>query len=171
MTTKKVLQKQNAIAYNVPLRELLKKLHEMLGIEITDLANEALQHRIQFREDTTIVLKIMSRLASDLSILLIEAKQSKKILSKEEQYDFETVKSLTGTLGNLQFRLNNLIMMSTMSEVSNIQFSKASLEFAEEIMKAQQQFREVRANINSLGFLSHNPELARVFDGEHSTST
>jgi len=165
-TIEENLQKQNVIAYNRPLRDQLKMVHEMLGIEITDVANEAIEFRDKFRVDAEKMLRIMSKLAADLSILLIEAKATKRRLGSSEQNDFDAIKSLTGTLGNLQFKLNNLIHMSMESKKLSIDISKASLEFAENIMQAQQQFREVRAGINSLGFLSNNPELAYMFDNE-----
>lgn len=163
-TTEEKLQKQNVIAYNRPLRDQLKMVHEMLGIEITDVANEAIEFQDKFRTDAVNMLHVMSKLAADLSILLIEAKATKRRLSAGEQNDFDAIKSLTGTLGNLQFKLNNLINMSKESKRLSIEISKASLEFAENIMQAQQQFREVRAGINSLGFLSNNPDLAHMFD-------
>lgn len=160
------LQKQNAIAYNKPLREQLQIVDEMLGVEVTDIANDAIQYSIKFQINAEKVLKTMSKLAADLSILLIKAKESKKALNKDEVEDFEAIKSLTGTLGNLQFKLSRLINKTKASNEINTGISQDGLAFAESIMEAQQQFRKVRASINAFGFMSQDPDVAHLFDAQ-----
>lgn len=161
----KKIKEENGIAYDATLREQLKYLHQILGTDITDVAVSAMEYGIKFQPRGKMVLKVMSKLASDLSVALLEAKGERK-LSEEEKGHFEAVKHLVSTLGNLQFDLKKII--KKVDEVNKLveSLSKMGMKFAESIMDAQDEFKEVRANINALSWLSNNPEIAYLFDSD-----
>jgi hypothetical protein len=158
----------NSIAYSGNLREQLATLHEMLGVEVTDIASNASQYGIKFSSDAEKVLTYMSTVASKLTLALMEAKQSKQTLTPEEQVDYDKVKGLTAIVGNLQDKLNRLI--KTMQEVNelNLKINEQGMELGNYIMDAQEEFRNVRSRINAYGFFSANPELSYLFDEQSS---
>lgn len=158
------LERQNSIAYNRKLRGQLKKLHEMLGEEITDLASGDLGNASTYFNEAQRVLKELSGLTAQLSVILLEAKQSKEELSDEEKYDYSMIHDLTNALGNLQFELNRLI--KHMEPTDKEQYTKESLKVMERITQVQEQFRAVRSHINDFGSMSNNPEIAQIF-AEH----
>ena len=154
----------NAIAYNGNLRDQLQVLHEMLGVEVTDIASDATKFGLKYSSDAEEVLLYMSRMASKLTLALSDARKSKEQLTQEEQEDYDRIKSLTDVIGNLQDKLNRVIKFSKQINDLNSQMSEYSMKLGEEIMNAQAKFREVRSGINAYGFLSDNPELARLFE-------
>lgn len=158
------LNDMNAIAFDGSLRDKLKTLHDMLGDEVTDVATNAYEFGIRFNSDSEKILKYMSSIASKLTLALMKARKSKENLSPEEQEDFDKIVYLTTVLGNLQDRLNTVINLSKQINDLNFQINEASIKLADEIMDSQEKFREVRANIDAYGFLSTNPELARLFE-------
>lgn len=164
------LKSVNSIAYDASLREQLEELHKMLGLEITDVATGAMEFGIKFNGDGERVLKFLSKMASQLSIALIEAKKQKVELTVEEKEDFERIKSLTAVLGNVQDKLNRVLKTSKEILFKNEEIGKQGMDLAEYIMDAQEQFRNVRASINAFGFLSNNPELAKLFDEQNGSN-
>lgn len=161
------LSDENSIAYNGNLREQLKTLHEMLGFEVTDVASGAMEFGYKFRGDAEKVMKYLSSMASKLSIALQEARKTKDQLSPKEQEDFEEIKALTAVLGNLQDRLNRVIKTTEDINHQNEKLREQGVDLAEHIMQAQDSFRSVRAGINAYGFMSQNPELARLFEEQN----
>jgi|GEM_PF-1937570 len=158
------LKKKNAIAYNRPLRDQLETVHKLLGSEITDVANTAMNYGIKFQPSAEGALKIMSKLASDLSVLLLEAKKEKESLSTEEESDYDAIKSLTDVLGNLQFELNRIVKLSKKFYEIAEELLDEGVSLGETIIEAQASFREVRIDINALGFLSRNKDIAYLFE-------
>ncbi|HEX9804127.1 MAG TPA: hypothetical protein VGA67_00435 [Candidatus Dojkabacteria bacterium] len=158
------LTDKNSIAYNHNLRTQLETLHNMLGSEVTDIAGNAMEFGFKFSNDAESVLKYMSKSASQLSIALINARNKGGELTAEEQKDYDNIKSLAAILGNLQDKLNRVIKLVKNANEINAQISEQGMSFADSVVKAQEQFREVRKDINDYGFLSKNPELASLFE-------
>lgn len=161
--TPPVLSDVNSIAYNGNLRDQLRVLHEMLGVEVTDVATGAMEYGGKFTTDAENLLKYFSKVASNLSLALVSTKEKKGKLTAEEQKDYENISSLVAVIGNVQDKLNRVIKTSKKATEVNNQLSEEGMSLAEYIMDAQQQFRNVRSSINAYGFLSNNPELARLF--------
>jgi dimeric dUTPase (all-alpha-NTP-PPase superfamily) len=112
------------------------------------------------------ILKHLSELTSKMSVLLIEAKESKKKLSNEEKKDYLMIAKLTETLGNLQYKLNQLIKNMNVSDDEKEVFTTETLAMMDSITDAQEQFRKVRVEINDFGIMSNNPDIATAFDYE-----
>jgi hypothetical protein len=153
-------KKQNTIAYDKHLREKLKTLHDMLGIEITDVAVGAMDYGLKFNPQAKEILKTLSSITSDFSVVLLNAKGNKSKLSEEEQLDYDNIKSLTAYLGNLQYKLNKIIQKAEEFNKLTVELRDMGMSCAEYIMEAQEQFRMVRANINDLAFMSADPDVA-----------
>ncbi len=160
----------NSIAYNGNLREQLKTLHEMLGLEVTDVASGAMEFGYKFRGDAEKVMKYLSRMTSQLSIALQEARRGEKALTSQEQEDYEKIKALTAVLGNLQDKLNRVIKSTDEINLQNEKLREQGVDLAEHIMQAQDSFRSVRAGINAYGFMSQDPLLAKLFEEESKVS-
>lgn len=160
----------NSIAYNANLRDQLKRLHDMLGVEVTDMASGAMDYGVKFAADGDALLKYMSNLASELSIALISIRKKLTVLSYEEQQDYEKIKSLTAVIGNLQDKLNRVLKLVKSANDLNQQIHTQGVELADQIMEAQDEFSKVRASINAYGFLSDNPELAQLFNQQNQVN-
>lgn len=160
------LKNINTIAYDKTLREQLEELHNSLGEGITDVAAQATQFITKYKEDAVKQLKFMSKLTADLSVALIQARGDKE-LNAEEQNEFEAIEKLADALGNLQFRINRLIMDITKMENLSEQISDEGTVLLEAIIEAQTSMMATRADINDLGFFSNNPELAHLFDKQN----
>lgn len=159
------LIKQNAIAYNTKLRDQLKRLHEMLGDEITDLVSGTLGDKNSFFPKAKKIIKDLSELTAQLSLILIEAKKTKTKLTQEEERDYQMITELTDSLGNLQYQLNKLL--KNMHGTQDVEvFTTESLKVMEQITTIQEKFRSVRSQINDFGHLSNNPEIAVMFKNE-----
>lgn len=156
----------NSIAYNEDIRNQLKTLHEMLGNEMTDIANGAMELTNRFSDQGDDLLKYMSKLTSQLSIFLINARNADSNLSEEEKQDYERIKSLTNVIGNLQDKLNRVVKLLKSARDINTQVGEEGMELAENIMNAQQEFRSVRSGINAYGFLSEDPKMANLFESQ-----
>ncbi|MBN2016073.1 hypothetical protein JW766_04540 [Candidatus Dojkabacteria bacterium] len=167
MGDEKNLKDLNTIAYDRNLRDQLARLHEMLGVEITDVASGAMEYTTKFRPSAENTLKVMSKLASDLSVALIEAKGNKKVLSEEEREDYKAIEGVAETLGNLQYKLNKLIKSVKKFNENTEELQELGFRLAQDIMDAQDQFRNVRANMNALGHMSENPHLASLFESQN----
>lgn len=162
----KKFKEENTIAYDKQLREKLRALHDSLGEEVTDVATAAMDYGGKFSPEAKITLKLMSELASDLSVALINAKSDKEKLSPEEQQDYENISALAENLGNLQFKLNRIIQKSEEFKKVAQELQEEGMNLAENIMDAQESFRMVRANINDLAFLSADPNVAYKYRDE-----
>ncbi|MBD3329408.1 hypothetical protein GF357_02845 [Candidatus Dojkabacteria bacterium] len=160
----KDLKKSNKIAYDETIRKNLIELHKFLGLGMTDVAVEAIGGSDTFLPHAKKALKSMSKQASDLTVALLEARGDSK-LSKEEENDFRSIALVTSTLGNLQFKLNDLIKMAEMGQGRSADFLNRASNFADAIMAAQAEFRNARAGINALGGLSEDPSIAYIFKG------
>ncbi|MCL4367339.1 hypothetical protein M1563_04195 [Patescibacteria group bacterium] len=161
------LKNINTIAYDKTLREKLEELHNSLGEGITDVAAQATQFITKYKEDAVKQLKFMSKLTADLSVALIQARGDKE-LNTEEQNQFEDIKKLADALGNLQFRINRLIMDITKMENLSEQISEEGTVLLEALIEVQDKLRTIRADINDLGFFSNNPTLANLFDKQNA---
>lgn len=161
----KAFKNKNAIAYDESLRDKLKQLHNMLGAEITDVAAGAFDYGQNFNPEAKQVLKTLSSIASDLSVVLLNARK-KKTLSKEEQRDFDNVKNLTESLGNLQFKLNKIIQKAEEFKKIAQDLREMGMDCSNYIMDTQEQFRMVRANINDFSYMSVDPEIAYQYKEE-----
>ena len=161
------LKGDNAIATNGNLREQLETLHEMLGLEVTEVAANALQFGSRFSAGADKVLTCLGNISSDLTIALMEARKSKKNLSDDEQKDYDEVRSLNIVIGNLQGRLNRIVRAARQVNELNLQMKQDGIGLDEEIMASQQKLREVRSGLNAIGFLSANPNLARLIDAKN----
>lgn len=161
------LKNINTIAYDKTLREKLEELHNSLGEGITDVAAQATQFITKYKEDAVKQLKFMSKLTADLSVTLIQARGNKE-LNAEEQNQFEDIKKLADALGNLQFRINRLIMDITKMENLSEQISEEGTVLLEALIEVQDKLRTIRADINDLGFFSNNPTLANLFDKQNA---
>lgn len=128
---------------------------------------EATQFITKYKEDAVKQLKFMSKLTADLSVTLIQARGNKE-LNAEEQNQFEDIKKLADALGNLQFRINRLIMDITKMENLSEQISEEGTVLLEALIEVQDKLRTIRADINDLGFFSNNPTLANLFDKQNA---
>lgn len=156
------LKTVNTIAYDKPLRDYLKQLHDMLGEGVTDIASNAMEFAYKYRTDAADYLKFMSQLTSELSVALLEAKGDKK-LDEEEQRHFDGIKGLAETLGNLQLKINKIIQdLKKLDNLADL-VSEEGASLANEVIEAQAQFRTVRSDINDLNVFSRNPRLANLF--------
>ena len=163
-SVQKKFKKENTIAYDKNLRSQLKTIHDMLGEDVTDIASRAMEYGIEFHPKSQGVLKAISKLTSDLSVAILEAKDDKKKLSKVEQEDFEQVKTLTNLLGNLQFKINEVIKnIDKFNRVAE-KLYEAGVSLAQDIMDSQEKFRMLRADFNAIGFLSDDPEISTLLD-------
>jgi hypothetical protein len=153
----------NNIAYDKNLRERLEELHRLLGAEVTDVADQAMKHGIGFVPGAEGVMKIMSRLASDLSVALLDARGDNE-LNVEENKNFNEIKKLAGTLGNLQYKLNEVIKKIKLINKQMEELRELSFDFGDDISNAQADFRKARAHINDLGYVSDDPRLASLFE-------
>lgn len=165
MDTQSSLKKANTIAYDKILREYLEDLNSTLDIGITDLSAQTVRLTIKFKEDAVKQLKFMSKLTADLSVALIKAKGDKD-LKTEEQEQFDTIKNLADLLGNLQFKINRLIMDMTTMESLGEKISGESEVILESTMELQTKLMNIRVEINDFGFFSHDPAIARLFNGQ-----
>jgi len=157
------LKDANKIAYDKPLRERLKELSDFLSTDITDVASGASEYGLKFAPDAKNVIKEMSKLDADLTVALIEVR-GKGELNKEEKEDFELIKGLTESLGNLQFKINKIIKKSEHMNKLSQELVDDSLNAGLEVMNTQEQFRKVRKKINAIGILSNNPDIAFLLD-------
>lgn len=156
----------NSIAYNADIRDQLKTLHEMLGNEMTDISNGAMEVSNRASDQGEQLLKYMSKLTSQLSIFLINARNADTNLTEEERQDYERIKSLTNVIGNLQDKLNRVVkLLKTIREASN-EIGEEGMELAQLIMNAQQEFRYVRSGLNAYGFLSEDPKMANLYESQ-----
>lgn len=158
------LKQQNTIAYDMNLRERLKVLHQLLGEDITDIASAAMDYGIKFQPQAKDILKEVSELTSDLSVAVLEAKNDKQTLSAEEEEDARQLSEITNILGNLQFKLNKVIMAIDKFKALAEELNSVGVALAEEIVHAQEHFRDLRADFNALGFLSKNPKISMLLD-------
>ena len=158
------LKKKNTVAYNKPLRDQLEAIHQMLGTDVTDIANSAMQYSIRFNPDAEETLSKMSKLASDLSVLLLEVKSQKKELNEEEKHDYDAMKKIADILGNLQFEINQIVKISKKFKDIAADLLEKGTALGMSIINAQEVFRNVRIDINALGFLSQNKEIAYLFE-------
>lgn len=159
------LKKDNKIAYNSDIRCKLIELHKFLGLGMTDVVVEAIGGSDKFLPHAKVALKSMSKRASDLTVALLEARGDSD-LSEDEEQDFKLIALVTSTLGNLQYKLNDLIKMAEMGEGKSFDFVNRASDFADAIMAAQEEFRNARASINALGALSDDPSIAYIFKGK-----
>ncbi len=157
------MKNYNNIAYDKNLRERLEELHRLLGAEVTDVADQAMKHGISFIPGAKKIMKLMSKLASDLSVALLEARGDNE-LSTEEDQNFNEIKKLAGTLGNLQYKLNEIIKKVNLINKQMEELREISFDFGDEISDAQADFRKARAHINDLGYVSDDPHLASLFE-------
>lgn len=162
------LKQQNAIAYNRKLRSQLRNLHEMLGDEITDLVTGELGDPDTFFTEAQKVIKTLSELTANLSVLLLKVKESKKELSAEEERDYHMIEELTDALGNLQYEIHMLIKHMQQSQKIKT-FTAESLRVIDKIVETQEKFRAVRAQINNFGYMSKNPEIAALFSDKEAS--
>lgn len=160
----------NSIAYNADIRDQLKTLHEMLGNEMTDIANGAAELTNRFSDQGEDLLKYMSKLTSQLSIFLINARNADTNLTEEERLDYERIKSLTNVIGNLQDKLNRVVKLLKSARDINTQVGEEGMELAELIMNAQQEFRYVRSGLNAYGFLSEDPKMANLYESQREAN-
>ncbi|HUD44836.1 MAG TPA: hypothetical protein VMR41_04795 [Patescibacteria group bacterium] len=160
------LKSVNTIAYDKPLREKLDELHVSLGEGITDIAASATQFTAKYKETAIIQLKFMSKLTADLSVALIHARDGKQ-LDIEEQSQFDDMKKLADSLGNLQFQINRLIMDVTKMEKLSEQISSEGDSLLNAVMDVQSKLTVIRSDINDLGIFSNNPQMATLFDNQH----
>ncbi len=164
------LKDANTIAYDKTLRENLEELHNNLGEGITDIAASAVQLTAKYKENAVKQLKFMSKLTADLSVALIKARGDKD-LNPEEQEQFEDIGKLANALGNLQFRINRIIINITKMEQLGEQISDGGGVLLDAIMEVQSRMLAIRANINDLGFFSKNPRMALLFDKQNKDTT
>lgn len=155
---------ENRIAYDKYLRSKLGELHDMLGVEITDVAVGAVNYGMKFNPEAKDILKTLSSITSDFSVLLVSAKGENKELTEKEQQDFNNIKKLTDYLGNIQFKLNKIIQKSEEFKKLARELEELGVGCAEYIMEAQEEFRNVRAEINDLSYLSVNPSVAYQYE-------
>ena len=166
MNSDSSLKNLNTIAYDKTLREYLDNLHYALDKGITDVSAQAVQSSIKYKEDAIKQLKFMSKLTADLSVVLIKAKGDKE-LNPQEQEQFDTIKKLADSLGNLQFKTNRLIMDITSMEELGGQISHEGEVLLDSVVEVEGNMIKIRANINDLGFFSQNPEMAVLFNEQH----
>lgn len=159
------LKSLNTIAYDKTLRLYIKDLQDVLDSGITDISAQAVQLSVRYKEDAVKQLKFMSKLTADLSVALIKAKGNKE-LNAQEQEQFNTIKKLADSFGNLQFRINRLIMDITKMESLGNQISEEATVLLDSVTDVQSTILDIRAKINDLGFFSQNPEIAILFDKE-----
>ena len=157
-------KQKNTIAYDTYLRERLETLHHLLGTNITDVASGAMEYAYKFNPEAKEVLKTMSRLTSDLSVDLMNAKSDKKILTKEEQEDFDHIKEVVEYLGNMQFKLNKIIQKSKELQNISVELNDLGISFTNDILDAQEKFRSIRADINDFGIMSEDQKTASSFE-------
>lgn len=157
------LIKQNGIAYNRSVRKQLKKIHDSLSMDVTDVAANASQYAIKFTPHAQETLKEVSKLSSDLTVALLNAKGD-KTLTKKEREDYKSIKQLIDILGNVQFKMNGIIQKSKkMNQIAD-ELVDDSYELSKEIMNAQDKFRAVRKKINAYGAFSNNPRIAMLME-------
>ena len=166
MNADEPLKNVNAIAYDKTLREYLGELQSVLDQGITDVSAQAVQLSVKYKEDAIKQLKFMSKLTADLSVALIKAKGDKE-LNVQEQEQFDTIKKLADALGNLQFRINRLIMDMTNIEKLSDQISHEGEVLLDSVTDVESTMTHIRAAMNDLGFFSQNPEMAALFDKQH----
>jgi len=153
-------EEQNAIAYNPVLRDQLKDLHELLGDEISNIVAEAIEPGRKLSEQAEKALLAMSEGASKLTLELMAVRESKKKLNEEEQRNYDQIRNLAATLGNLQLKVSKILKIVSEITAMNVLLKGAAIDLTEDITAAQQQFREVRSGINDFGVFSQNPDLA-----------
>lgn len=138
----------------------------MLGNEMTDISNGAMEVSNRASDQGEQLLKYMSKLTSQLSIVLINARNADTNLTEEERQDYERIKSLTNVIGNLQDKLNRVVkLLKTIREAST-EIGEEGMELAQLIMNAQQEFRYVRSGLNAYGFLSEDPKMANLYESQ-----
>lgn len=162
------LKTANAIAYDKPLRDYLKELRNTLSEGLMDISVSAMKQGTEYKFKAIEQLKFMSGLTSELSVALIKAKGEKK-LDTQEQEQFDSIKELTNTLGNLQFSLNSIIMDFNKMEKLGDKISKEGEDLMNSVVDVQAKLMTIRADINDLGFFSKNSELAHLFDEQNSS--
>ncbi len=150
----------NTIAYDKEVRLKIEKMHDLVCDEVLNVANGAMDYGRKFNPEAKDLLKIMAEFASELTVALMEARADKKVLTHEEQSDFDGVKSVVDTIGNLQYELNKLIQKTEAFQSMAIEVHQSGLSFAEKLMNVQDVFRMVRANINDYAFMSADPKKA-----------
>lgn len=151
---------KNTIAYDMFVRDRLETLHRLLGEDVTDVADGAMEYGYKFIPESKNVLKEVSKLTSDLSLSLMNAKHDKKALTSEEEQDYKEMKDLIDDLGNMQFKLNKVIQKIETLKKDASELVTLSTSFAQDIINAQEKFRNIRIDINDYGFLSSDPKIA-----------
>ena len=147
-------KKKNTIAYDADLRKQLKHIHDLLGEDVTDVASQAMEYGFKFQPEAKSLLKAISKLTSDLSITILDAKSDKKKLNK----------GMTDVLGNLQYKMNEVIKDVGVFNKATEELYESGLDLAEEIVTSQEQFRELRSDFNAIGFLSKDPNISSLLD-------
>lgn len=159
MADRSVLEKKDSIAYNPIVRQQLENLHDMLGVEITDIPDALITGEPGSIERGQNILKELSKLTSDLSVALLEIKGQKDQLNPQENTNYESIKGLVGTLGNLQYELNDILKFKA-SGNDDPKLAEMAMDLEQDIISVQEEFRKVRSNINDLGFLSYDPNIS-----------
>jgi len=75
----------------------------------------------------------------------------------------DSIKKLVEFLGNSQYKLNKSLIEMEKYQKNAQQIDERAFDLSTKILDAQQVFREVRASINDLGFLSDDPSMASLF--------
>ncbi len=166
MNQDSTLKNINAIAYDKTLREYLNQLHTILDQGITDMSAQAVRLSIKYKDDAVNQLKFMSKLTADLSVALIKARGDKE-LDPTEKEQFDTIKQLADSLGNLQFKTNRLIMDISNMEKLGSQISHEGEVLLDTVMEVEGTMTRTRAAINDLGYFSQNPQISRLFDKQN----
>jgi endonuclease III len=161
--TNKSLKTTNVIAYDKKVREVMKKAHDMLGDDLTTFYQQAYERGLELKNDALQTLKKFSNVTADLSIVLIEAKDSKKKLSKAEDELFNRGKALTKVLGSIQTKINFIIKQMNIINNSAERIANTSDRLVNMIMKAQDLSRGLRTDMNAYGAYSKSSDIARLF--------
>lgn len=144
------------------LLEQLKQIHYLLGEQATDVANKVMATTMEAAPQVDDLIKHLSRLASTVSQMVVEAKASNMIpLDKSQHY--ESISDFAKKLGNTQYKLLDLT-----HDLHNLQkdaeiISEKGFSLGDEIMDLQKELMEVRSHLDSLGVFSNNPKFQEFF--------
>jgi flagellar motility protein MotE (MotC chaperone) len=145
------------------LIEKLQKISYLLGEKVTDVADSVMQTSMEHQAETDSAMREMSGLAATISSLVFEIK-ARNELTQEEKSAFERVSSFAKNLGNAQYELNKIVKVSMVFNSIATRLTAMGFDFAELIVKLQEESRTMRQALKSIGYKFPESDLAALMD-------
>jgi chromosome segregation ATPase len=152
------------------LYKQISAIKRVLGEDATDVADRAMSISTETQIRVEELIKIISKLAANVSAMVIEAKAN-ETLTEEQIEKFDRISEFAKKLGNNQFELLMLARhLRSFNELADV-INREGFELADKIMELQNELLEIRYDLDYLGVFNNNPVLANYFQGKDADKT